>query len=127
MTAEIAVLHVQDRLRQDCEPVVAIYRDLGAVQAEQIVARALGELALTVSGLAAQVRAHQLQDMARQLRRLQRLSEQLGMLSLGAVAGDVRLCLDQGDSTAFSAVWARLLRVAERTLAADHSLIDRSV
>jgi len=127
MTAEIAVLHVQDRLRQDCEPVVAIYRDLGAVQAEQIVARALGELALTMSGLAAQVRAHQLQDMARQLRRLQRLSEQLGMLSLGAVAGDVRLCLDQGDSTAFSAVWARLLRVAERTLAADHSLIDRSV
>lgn len=127
MTAEIAVLHVQDRLRQDCEPVVAIYRDLGAVQAEQIVARALGELALIMSGLAAQVRAHQLQDMARQLRRLQRLSEQLGMLSLGAVAGDVRLCLDQGDSTAFSAVWARLLRVAERTLAADHSLIDRSV
>ncbi|MDZ7909889.1 MAG: hypothetical protein U5N10_17870 [Gemmobacter sp.] len=127
MTAEIAVLHVQDRLRQDCEPVVAIYRDLGAVQAEQIVARALGELALTMSGLAAQVRAHQLEDMARQLRRLQRLSEQLGMLSLGAVAGDVRLCLDQGDSTAFSAVWARLLRVAERTLAADHSLIDRSV
>lgn len=127
MTAEIAVLHVQDRLRQDCEPVVAIYRDLGVVQAEQIVARALGELALTMSGLAAQVRAHQLQDMARQLRRLQRLSEQLGMLSLGAVAGDVRLCLDQGDSTAFSAVWARLLRVAERTLAADHSLIDRSV
>ncbi|MFN7052671.1 MAG: hypothetical protein ACK4NH_11190 [Gemmobacter sp.] len=127
MTAEIAVLHVQDRLRQDCEPVVAIYRDLGAVQAEQIVARALGELALTMSGLAAQVRAHQLQDMTRQLRRLQRLSEQLGMLSLGAVAGDVRLCLDQGDSTAFSAVWARLLRVAERTLAADHSLIDRSV
>ncbi|OHC45586.1 MAG: hypothetical protein A2092_01190, partial [Rhodobacteraceae bacterium GWE1_64_9] len=86
MTAEIAVLHVQDRLRQDCEPVVAIYRDLGAVQAEQIVARALGELALTMSGLAAQVRAHQLQNMARQLRRLQRLSEQLGMLSLGAVA-----------------------------------------
>lgn len=127
MTAEIAVLHVQDRLRQDCEPVVAIYRDLGVVQAEQIVARALGELALTMSGLAAQVRAHQLQDMTRQLRRLQRLSEQLGMLSLGAVAGDVRLCLDQGDSTAFSAVWARLLRVAERTLAADHSLIDRSV
>lgn len=127
MTAEIAVLHVQDRLRQDCEPVVAIYRDLGVVQAEQIVARALGELALTMSGLAAQVRAHQLQDMARQLRRLQRLSEQLGMLSLGDVAGDVRLCLDQGDSTAFSAVWARLLRVAERTLAADHSLIDRSV
>lgn len=127
MTAEIAVLHVRDRLQQDCEPVVAIYRDLGPVQAEQIIARVLGELALTMSGLAVQVRAHRLQDMSRQLRRLQRLSEQLGLLSLGAVAGDVRLCLDQGDPTAFSAVWARLLRVAERSLAADHSLIDRSV
>lgn len=125
MTAEIAVLRVQDRLRQDCAPVAAIYRDLGPEQAERIITRALGELALTMSGLAAQVRAHQLQDMARPLRRLQRLSEQLGMQSLGAVAGDLRLCLAGGDATAFAAVWARLLRVAERMLAADHSLIDR--
>lgn len=120
------VLRPKDQLRQSFEPVAAIYRDLGTEQAEQVVTRALGELALTMSGLAAQVRAHELQDLSRQLRRLQRLSEQLGMLSLSQVAGDLRNCLDRTDATAFSAVWARLLRVAERSLVMDKGLLESS-
>ena len=92
-----------------------------------MVTRALGELALTMSGLALQVRAHDLNDLARQLRRLQRMSEQLGMISLGLVAGDVRRCLEGGDVTAFAAVWARLMRVAERSLAADRDLLDQTI
>ena len=79
-------------------------------------------------------RAHQcvqgivaLETEARQLRRLHRMAEQLGMESLGAVAADLRRCLDIGDATAFSAVWARLLRVAERSLAVDKALLDQSL
>lgn len=122
----VTVLRPTDHLRQNIEPVAAMYRDLGTVQAEQVVTRALGELALTMSGLAAQVRAHELQDLSRQLRRLQRMSEQLGMLSLAQVAGDLRHCLDQANSTAFSAVWARLMRVAERSLVVDRALLELS-
>ncbi len=125
--AEVTVLRPKDLLRQNAEPVAAMYRDLGTMQAEQVVSRALGELALTMSGLAARVRARQLDDLARQLRRLQRMAEQLGMESLGAVAADLRHCLDIGDATAFSAVWARLLRVAERSLAVDKALLDQSL
>ncbi|MFD1807673.1 hypothetical protein ACFSHQ_04440 [Gemmobacter lanyuensis] len=40
-----------------------------------------------MSGLAAQVRAHEMQDLARPLRRLQRMSDQLGLISLAQVAG----------------------------------------
>jgi len=127
MTGTIAVLRPLERLRQDAAPVAVMYRDLGTAQAEQVVTRALGELALTMSGLAHQVRAHDLNDLARQLRRLQRMSEQLGMISLGLVAGDVRLCLEGGDVTAFAAVWARLMRVAERSLAADRDLLDQTI
>jgi hypothetical protein len=61
------------------------------------------------------------------LRRLQRMAENLGMVSLGLVASDVRACLDRGDSTAFSAVWARLIRIAERSLSSDKDLLDRSL
>lgn len=126
MSGKVTVLRPKDRLHQNAEQVAAIYRDLGTVQAEQVVTRALGELALTMSGLASQVRQRDLHDLGRQLRRLQRMSEQLGMISLSEVAGDLRICLDQADATAFSAVWARLLRVAERSLVVDGHLIETS-
>lgn len=127
MMKRVTVLRPKDQLRQNAEPVAALYRDLGTAQAEQIIMRVLGELALTMSGLAAQVRVHEMQDLARPLRRLQRMSDQLGLISLAQVAGDLRLCLDRRDDTAFAAIWARLLRVAERSLVIDRNLLDQSV
>ncbi|MDP4032259.1 MAG: hypothetical protein Q8P60_05290 [Pseudorhodobacter sp.] len=123
----VVTLRPLERLRQDAEPIATIYRNLGTDSAEQVVTRALGELALTMAGLASQVRAHDLADLSRHLRRLQRMSENLGMVSLGLVAADLRCCLDCGDSTAFSAVWARLIRIAERSLSPDKTLLDRSL
>jgi hypothetical protein len=123
----IVPLRPNDRVRQDAEPIAALYRNLGTASAEQVVTRALGELALTMSGMAAQVRAQDLRDLSRQLRRLQRMSENLGMVSLGTVAEDVRDCLERTDPTAFGAVWARLLRVAERSLASEGEFLDRTL
>lgn len=125
-TENVVALRPNDRIRQDAEPIATIYRNLGTASAEQVVTRALGELALTMAGLAAHVRGHQMADLNRQLRRLQRMSENLGMTSLGLVAADVRLCIEQGDTTAFSAVWARLMRIAERSLATDKDLLDKT-
>lgn len=122
-TDKVVALRPNDHVRQDAEPIATIYRNLGTASAEQVVTRALTELALTMSGLAAQVQAHDLADMARQLRRLQRMSENLGLVSLGLIAADVSICIERKDVTAFSAVWARLLRVAERSLSADRSLL----
>ena len=122
----VVALPVRERVRQDSEPIATIYRNLGTASAEQVVTRALGELALTMAGLAAQVRQRDMQDLARQLRRLQRMAENLGMVSLGLVAGDVRECLDRADVTAFAAVWARLVRIAERSLAPDKGLLDQT-
>lgn len=123
----VVALRPKDRLRQDGEAIAAIYRNLGTATAEQMVTRALGELALTMAGIAAQLRAHELADLSRQLRRLQRMAENLGMVSLGQVAADARACLERSEATAFAAVCARLMRVAERSLAADKGLVDQSV
>jgi len=122
----VVALRPNDRVRQDAEPIATIYRNLGAASAEQVVTRALTELAVTMSGLVNQVRVRELGDMDRQLRRLQRMSENLGMVSLGSIAGDVRLCLVQGDVTGFAAVWARLMRVAETSLATDRELLSQT-
>jgi len=122
----VVALRPNDRVRQDAEPIATIYRNLGTASAEQVVTRALGELALTMTGLAAHVKAHEMTDLARQLRRLQSMSENLGLTSLGLVAADLRVCLDQGNSTAFAAVWARLIRIAERSLSTDKGLLDQT-
>lgn len=119
MGTNVYALRPKERVHQSVEPIATIYRNLGTASAEQVVTRALTELAVTMSGLAAQVQAHDLDDLSRRLRRLQRMSENIGMISLGAVAADVRDCLEGGDATAFAAVWARLIRVAERSLAQD--------
>jgi hypothetical protein len=123
----VAALPLVERVRQDAEPIATIYRNLGTSAAEQVVTRALAELGLAMGGLAQQVRLHDLADVSRQLRKVQRMAEQIGMVSLGAVAGDARTCFDRSDATAFSAVWARLIRVAERSLATDRGLRDQSV
>jgi hypothetical protein len=123
---EVAVLHPHEVVRQDVEAVAEIYRNLGAPTAEQVVSRALGELALTMAGIVEQVRVQDLRDLSRQLARLRRLAEDIGLVSLAKVAGDAQACLERADSTAFSAVWARLLRVAERSLSTDQGVADLS-
>jgi hypothetical protein len=122
----VVALRPKERVKQDAEPIATIYRNLGATSAEQVVTRALTELALTMAGLASQIRNHDLGDVDRQLRRLQRMSENLGMISLSLIAGDVRYCLKAGNTTAFASVWARLLRVAERSLAADREMLGQT-
>ncbi|AXQ92366.1 hypothetical protein ORIO_00180 [Cereibacter azotoformans] len=127
MTCMITALRPVDRVRQDAEPIAAMYRDMGTKAAEQVVNRALGELALTIATLSQQVKNRDLVDLPRRLRRLQRMSENLGMVSLGLVAADARSVFETGDTTAFAAIWARLLRVAERSLASDKDLLDQSL
>lgn len=127
MTAEICVLRLRDSVRQDAAPVSALFRDMGSGAAEQVIARVLGELALTTAQMATQVKTHDLGDLSRKLRRVEKMAEQLGLVSYATVAADARSLLERGDGTAFAAVWSRLLRVAERTLAPDHDLLDQSV
>ena len=119
--SNVVVLRPKDKIRHDAGPISTIYRNLDTASAEQVVTRALGELALSMAGLADQVRGNDLTDLDRQLRRLQRMADNLGMLSLAQVCTDTRGCLECGNSTAFAAVWARLVRVAERSLAPEKS------
>jgi len=127
MSGNITALRPKEYVRLDAEPIASIYRNLGTNGAEQIVARALGELALTLAGLVEQVRRRELGDLGRGLRRLQRMADHLGMISLGLIAAEARICMDRSDATAFAAVWARLIRVAEASLSTDRDVLDQSL
>ena len=123
---KVTALTPREVVRQDVEAIAVIYRNLGAPTAEKTVTRALGELALTMIRLAETVRAQDLRKVADHLLRLNRLAGDLGLLSLAEVARDSRICLERADSTGFSAVWARLVRVAERSLSLAPGLADLS-
>ena len=127
MSGNVTALRPKEYVRLDAEPIASIYRNLGTNGAEQIVARALGELALTLAGLVEQVQRRELGDLGRGLRRLQRMADHLGMISLGLIAAEARICMDRSDATAFAAVWARLIRVAEASLSTDRDLLDQSL
>ena len=127
MSGNVTALRPKERVRRDAEPIAAIYRNLGTSSAEQVVSRALGELALTLTGLVDQVRQRELGDLGRGLRRLQRMADHLGMISLGLIAAEARICMERSDATAFAAVWARLIRVAEASLSPDKELLDQSL
>jgi hypothetical protein len=127
MSGNVTALRPKEVVRLDAEPIAAIYRNLGTSSAEQVVSRALGELALTLTGLVDQVRQRELGDLGRGLRRLQRMADHLGMISLGLIAAEARICMERSDATAFAAVWARLIRVAEASLSPDRELLDQSL
>jgi hypothetical protein len=125
-TGKVATITPREVVCQDVEAIAVIYRNLGAPTAEPMVKRALGELAMTMATIAERVRAQDLRDLAQHLGRLKRLADDLGLVSLGLVANDTRICLERADGTAFAAVWARLLRVAERTLPIAPGMADQS-
>ena len=116
-----------ERLRQDAEPIAAIYRNLGVQAAEQVVARALAELSGVANEVVTQVRLQDQAALPRTLRRLQRLSENIGLVSLGNIAHDAAICLSDDDGIAFAAVFARLQRVMERTFSPQDQVADLSV
>ena len=123
---KVTTLTPREVVCQDVEAIAVIYRNLGAPTAEKMVTRALGELALTMARLAETVRSQDLRDVSDHLVRLSRLADDLGLISLAAVARDSRLCLERADSTGFAAVWARLVRVAERSLSPHPGIADLS-
>jgi hypothetical protein len=127
MSATIMNFRPKDRVCQDAEPIALIYRSMGTHAAEEVVSRALNELTLTMAGIAQQVKVGNTLDTGRQLRRMERMAVQLGLVSLGTVSNDARSCLEREDTVSFPAVWARLVRVAEVSLATEVGALDQKI
>lgn len=117
--ASVVHLHPRERVDEDEGAIIAIFDRLGPDPGAKLVSRAVGELALSVTVMAAQVDRHELGALPRGLKRMQTMAAGVGLVSLAQVAADARAVLALGDATAFSAVWARLLRVAEQSLVRD--------
>ena len=125
--ANVEMLAQNEAVRLDSEKLEALYNQLGDVSAEDVVCRAMEELALRLSQTERQFRSGDRDEMRKSARSIAAISEQIGMGALAKVASDLRRCAESGDYVAQAAVLARLIRVGERSLTEIWELQDLSI
>lgn len=117
----------KETVHVDHDKLGELYAELGDMAAEDVVCRAMEELALRLSHCS---RLHALGDrdeLRKCVRSLIAISEQIGMRVLARVAGDVINALESGDTPAVAATLARLLRIGEQSLTAIWDLQDITI
>ncbi len=121
------VLSQDEPVRLDSDRLQDLYSQLGEAGAEDVVCRAMEELAVRLAHTERLFRQDKLCEMRKSARSLIAIADQIGMHSLSRVATDVTHCIDALDPVAIAATLARLLRIGERSLTAIWDLQDVTV
>lgn len=100
----------------DTAQIRMLYTDLGPNAAEDVICRAMEELAQRLCQVQEMALSGPREDMHKTLRSLSAIAQQIGMTSLSRVSYDVMTCLEFGDMVAEAATLARLARTGERSL-----------
>lgn len=124
--SDISVLRIDEPVWLDTARIAALSAEHGTIEAESLMSRAVGELALVLAAMVRNYADGELKDFARGLRSLRRMSGHVGMESLARATEGVEICLKRGDATALAATWARCLRLGESSLQAEWEAHDLS-
>lgn len=104
-----------------------LYMQLGEAGAEDVVCRALEELAVRLSHTERCHREGRLADMRKSARGLIAIADQIGMQALSRVAADVTVAADRRDPVAVAATLSRLLRIGDTSLSEVWEMQDLSI
>lgn len=124
---QVTLLEQREAVRLDSGRLEQLYLQLGEAGAEDVVCRALEELAVRLSHTERCHREDRMQDMRKSARSLIAIAEQIGMGALAKVARDVTQCIDADDRVALAATLARLLRIGDRSLSEIWDMQDYSI
>lgn len=127
MVPTILALLQNEPVRLDSDQLGVLYRQLGETGAQDVICRAIEELAVRLSHCERLWRQHDVLQLRKSARSLVAISEQIGMSALARVATDVTRAIDAEDEAAVGATLFRLLRIGERSLTAVWDLQDLSV
>lgn len=125
--SEIAQLKPNEQVRVDPDQLSGLYADLGEIAAEDIVCRAMEELALRLAHCERLYRNEEWSELRKSSRSLIAIADQIGMTKLAHVANDVTNCIDSKDNAALAATLGRLLRIGEGSLTAIWDLQDLTI
>jgi hypothetical protein len=124
--AHLTRLRPDEPVRLERARLAALYASAGEAQAEEIICRAMEELAQRLSALERAYAQGETAALARGARSLGAIAEQMGMTGLARVARDVALCAERRDGPALGAVLSRLVRISDRSLTAVWDTADLS-
>ena len=123
---KITLLEQKEAVRIASDRLEQLYLQLGQTGAEDVICRALEELAVRLSYTERCLREGKLREMRKSARGLIAIADQIGMERVALVAQDVVTCIDNQDHVAMEATLARLLRIGECSLFEIWDLQDYS-
>jgi len=125
--SEIEQLIPMEQVRVDADQLGGLYANVGNLAAEDIVCRAMEELALRLAHCDRLYRTNDLTGLRKSSRSLIAIADQIGMGKLARVAGDVTNCIDADDTISLAATFSRLMRIGEGSLTAIWDLQDLTI
>ncbi|MFP7569230.1 hypothetical protein [Marivita sp. S2033] len=127
MVEQISVLHPRDAAYFDEEALSALSRDLGPSVAENILCRALEDIALRLTQIREDYGEGDQRALRKGVRSLVPIVEQIGLSGIAAIARDVLICVDRGEGVALAATLCRLLRSGEMAISCAEVGVDLSL
>lgn len=127
MVANILTVMHNETIRLDPGKLSELYAQLGEAGAEDVVCRAIEELAVRLSHCERLWRQCDMPNLRKSARSLIAIADQIGMSTMAGIARDVTRVIDSEDQPAIAATLFRLLRVGEKSLTAVWEQQDLSV
>jgi len=110
-------LRHRERVVIDTARLDELFQEHGQRGAEAYVMDRVEDISERLADVEWQYRQGALGDVAREARIVSKLSIDIGLTSLARVLRDLAVSAEHGDMVAFRAVWQRLVRIGDRSLA----------
>jgi len=123
----MTTLDFNEKVSLNSDRLAELYIQLGEAGAQDVVCRAMEELAVRLANINEAHLTYNGRDLRKGAKGLIGIAEQIGMQRLADVARDVCNCADENDPIALGATLARLLRIGDCSLTAVWDLQDLSV
>jgi hypothetical protein len=127
VVANILTVMQAENVRLDPDKLGELYTQLGETAAEDVVCRAIEELAVRLTHCERLWRQNNMADLRKNARSLIAIADQIGMSAMAMIARDVTHAVDNEDVAAIASILFRLLRVGERSLTAVWDQQDLTV
>lgn len=127
MVAHVSVLHPHDTTYFDEDTLNTLCRDLGPSVAENILCRALEDMAVRFAHIREEYGSGDEKALRKSVRSLVPIAEQIGLPCVSDIAQDVLICIDRGEGVALASTLCRLLRCGELAISCAEVGIDLSV